>query len=270
MLYADRMEKVMKRAYVDILEGQMHYRFAGTGKPVILLHMSGSSSDEFDAAGDILSREYCVYAPDLLAFGYSDNPPRIYTLEEHAKTIIEFMDALKIKEAGFVGNLVGANIAVHAARICPLRVKQLILFSFCYGEDFQEFQKIGKLPVYQPIPMAEDGSHLLEMWKRTQRYHETTEVVAARTLCMHMAGEWSESLHTALFSDIDLTDVLREIEIPVKLLGNPEEKEKTRIVSRLLQDVKFEIVAKMNPFFDRKYPDEFSEIVKKSLIQSNY
>lgn len=252
----------MKRAYVDILEGQMHYRYAGAGEPVIMLHMSGSSSDEFETVGDILSRKYCVYAPDLLAFGSSDNPPHMYTLEEHAKTILEFMDALNIEKAAFVGNLVGANIAVHIARLCPLRVKQLILFSFCYGRDYREFQKIGKQPVYQPISVMKDGTHLLEMWKRTQRYQETTEVIAARTLCMHMAGEWSESLHTALFNDIELTNVLREIKIPVKLLGSPAEKEKIRIVDGLLQNTKYEIVDNMNPFFDRKYPEEFSKIVE--------
>ena len=38
----------MKRAYLDLSRGQLHYRCAGSGTPVIMLHMSGSSSDEYE------------------------------------------------------------------------------------------------------------------------------------------------------------------------------------------------------------------------------
>lgn len=144
----------MKRAYVEIEEGQMHYRCAGSGEPIILLHMSGSSSDEFEQTGSLLAASHAVYAPDLLAFGGSDKPPRVYTLKEHAETVIEFMDCLGIKAAYFVGNLVGANIAVHVAMSSPERVKGLFLFSLCYSADYEEFKSYGSLPVYQPIPVS--------------------------------------------------------------------------------------------------------------------
>jgi len=255
----------MKRAYVDITEGQMHYRYAGSGAPIIMLHMSGSSSDEFEESGDMLAGKYTVYAPDLLAFGYSDRPPRLYTMEEHARAVIEFMDVLEITSACFVGNLVGANIAVHVAIQNSARVKAMFLSSFCYGKEHKEFQAYGALPVYQPIPAADDGSHLVEMWQRTQRYQETTAVIGARTLCMHLAGEWSESLHTALFSDIDLTDSLRKIIIPTKLIGAPAEEEKLRLLVSLIPNARYEIVDELNPFFGRKYPDKFTKMIEKSF-----
>lgn len=46
----------------------MHYRFSGTGSNVIIfLHMSGSSSDEFELVGEKLAQSgFYVYAPDLL------------------------------------------------------------------------------------------------------------------------------------------------------------------------------------------------------------
>ena len=40
----------MKRAYTDIPEGQMHYRIEGDGEPLLLLHASVSSSNEFTRA----------------------------------------------------------------------------------------------------------------------------------------------------------------------------------------------------------------------------
>ena len=35
----------MKKAYADIPEGQMHYRYEGEGEPILLLHMAVASSD---------------------------------------------------------------------------------------------------------------------------------------------------------------------------------------------------------------------------------
>ena len=34
----------MRRAYVDLDHGQVHYRTAGTGRPLVLLHQTASSS----------------------------------------------------------------------------------------------------------------------------------------------------------------------------------------------------------------------------------
>lgn len=253
----------MKRAYVDLAEGQMHYRYAGGKEPLIMLHMSGSSSDEFEKCGDLLAKKYAVYAPDFLAFGYSDRPPRLYTLAEHAGTVLRFMDALGITSACLIGNLVGANIAVHAAMQKPEKVNELILFSFCYSTDYEEFRAYGTLPEYQPIPAADDGSHLVELWKRTQRYQETKAVIAARTLCMHLAGEWSESLHAALFSDMDLTESLGKITVPAKLVGAPAEEEKLRLLAALMPNARYEIEDELNPFFNRKYPDQFIKVIEK-------
>jgi len=65
----------MKRAYTDIPEGQMHYRFEGEGEPIILLHMAVSSSDEYTRAMHFLSRKYRAIAPDFLGAGDSDPAP---------------------------------------------------------------------------------------------------------------------------------------------------------------------------------------------------
>ena len=47
----------MKRAFADIPEGQMHYRFEGTGEPLLLLHSAVASSDEFTKALSFLSQD---------------------------------------------------------------------------------------------------------------------------------------------------------------------------------------------------------------------
>ncbi len=56
----------MKKAYIDLKRGQMHYRFAGNGDPVVMLHMSGNSSGEYEGSGNILAQKYSV----VLLFPY--------------------------------------------------------------------------------------------------------------------------------------------------------------------------------------------------------
>ena len=48
----------MKRAYADIPEGQIHYRYEGKGEPILLLHAAVGSSDEFKKVIPFLSKTY--------------------------------------------------------------------------------------------------------------------------------------------------------------------------------------------------------------------
>ena len=65
----------MKRAYADIPEGQIFYRFEGSGEPVLLLHAGVTSSGEYIKVIPFLSKNYRVIAPDFLGNGDSDPAP---------------------------------------------------------------------------------------------------------------------------------------------------------------------------------------------------
>ena len=192
----------MKRAYIELPEGQMHYRHAGAGPALIMLHMSGSSSDEYEAVGNLLTKEFSVYAIDLLAFGESDPPPHFYSFSDHAATVLAFMDTLKIPTAYIYGNLVGANIAVHIASTYPERVKGLMLGQLCYytGEP-NHFLNLRNAPVFSEIPIQADGSHMMEYWNRSSKYGESPEISNDRAICLHKAKQHGESLHWALCED---------------------------------------------------------------------
>jgi len=210
----------LKRAYLDLPQGQMHYRHAGSGaETVILLHMSGSSSDEYNRVGDLLASTYNVYAPDMFGFGNSDRDDHYYSFLEHRDTIIQFMDAMGIQKARFVGNLVGSNIAVHLAAAYPDRVRAIALFHPCYNPDPDYYKRSRFGPVFAPIPLAEDGSHLKEVWARSNKYGESKEVTDSRAICLHMASDWGEALHWALCEDEDFESVLRRVTVPAKAFG---------------------------------------------------
>jgi len=254
----------MRRAYVDIAEGQMHYRYSGKGEAIVLLHMSGSSSDEFDKVGDILKNRFSIFAPDILGFGGSDAPPRYYTLMDHAQSIIRFMDALQIDKAIFVGNLVGANIAARIAVRWPERVSGLLLSHLVYYQDYAQFKSARHRPNFELIELAQDGSHLLEYWKRSVQYGDPVEHVDARALCLHQAGKYGETLHWALFEDEDYNEILPQIKTPTVVVAL--EKMATtlagqRLVAEMIPGAKYEMLKGVSPYVARTNPREFAQLI---------
>ena len=62
----------LRRAYVDGPYGQLHLRIAGHGTPLILLHQSPLSGDQFSAVLPLLAEAgFCAVAMDTPGFGDS-------------------------------------------------------------------------------------------------------------------------------------------------------------------------------------------------------
>jgi pimeloyl-ACP methyl ester carboxylesterase len=65
---------------------------------------------------------------DFLGHGYSDRPLGFgYTLTDHARTIVEVIDALQLTACGLVGHSMGGGVAVHVAAARPDVVSLLIM-----------------------------------------------------------------------------------------------------------------------------------------------
>ena len=87
----------IRRGFVDTPGGQIHYAMAGEGKPVLLLHQTPRSWDEYRDVLPILAEKYWALAMDTIGFGDSYRLEKEGTVEEYAKGVIRFLDALSIK-----------------------------------------------------------------------------------------------------------------------------------------------------------------------------
>jgi len=85
---------------------RIHYRKSGLGDPIVLVHglYPGASSEEFDHNIRALSRDFRVYAIDLLGFGLSDAPRIRYRA-----------DLYPLLLGDFIRNVVGAPAGIIAA-----------------------------------------------------------------------------------------------------------------------------------------------------------
>ncbi len=160
--------KQIKRAFLDTEDGQILYRIGGEGEPLVLLHQQPRSSDEFRELIPIFAQNRQVIAMDLMGFGDSDKPPRMYSIADYAKTVIALLDKLDIKKASILGNHTGAFVAGEVAAAYPDYVDKLLLCNFpCFGEE----GKAKLLEIFaKGYNIQEDGSHLMARWLARSKY----------------------------------------------------------------------------------------------------
>lgn len=129
----------IRRGYVETSLGQMHYREAGAGAPVVLFHRTPSSSATYKRVLPLLGKKYLALALDTPGFGMSDplaEPPG-ETMAPYVRAAVEFLDAKGIDRATIVGHSTGGAIGMHLAADHPERVERLVIASFT-GPSTQE------------------------------------------------------------------------------------------------------------------------------------
>jgi pimeloyl-ACP methyl ester carboxylesterase len=169
------MNSKIKRAFLDTEDGQIHYRVGGEGEPLLLLHMNPRSSDEYRELMPLfVAGNRQAIAMDLMGFGDSDKPPRLYRIADYVKTAIALLDELGIQKTSVFGNHTGAFVAGEMAVTYPDRVEKLILGNVAgFGEGgqaelFRRFEEGFKIKA--------DGSHLMERWLARSRYVGSAEL----------------------------------------------------------------------------------------------
>jgi pimeloyl-ACP methyl ester carboxylesterase len=74
-----------------------------------------------------LAKDYKVWAPELPGFGKSDKPSHVLDIRELADVLAEWMSAVDISRAVFLGNSMGCQVIVDLAARYPLLVDGAIL-----------------------------------------------------------------------------------------------------------------------------------------------
>ena len=127
----------------DILESKwitpahgtpMHTRISKNVAPsitsnIVLVHGLSVSSGYMVPTAVRLAEWYRVYVPDLPGFGKSAKPSHILNVNELAAALADWMQAMRIPSATFLGNSLGCQIIVNFALQHPTCIEQAILVS---------------------------------------------------------------------------------------------------------------------------------------------
>lgn len=114
---------------VQLSTGSVHYIEQGRGAPLVLLHANPGDSRDFEAVIPDLARNYRVLAPDWPGYGFSQMPrePGAVTVMHIYQALREFIAALALPPAIFIGNSLGGNAAARLAIEAPHLVRGLVL-----------------------------------------------------------------------------------------------------------------------------------------------
>ncbi len=155
---------VIRRAFADLADGQVHYRHAGAARadalPLLMIHPSPGSSRQLEPLMTALARTRRVIAPDTRGNGDSTPLPMQTQPEiaDYARATLAFMDAAGIGRADFYGAHTGACIATELSLLAPDRVGHLVVdgLGLYSPEDRDEL-----LAVYAPEVKPDlTGAHL--------------------------------------------------------------------------------------------------------------
>jgi pimeloyl-ACP methyl ester carboxylesterase len=196
--------------------GEVHFIDVGesAGPPVVLLHQTPRSVDEFAEVIPLLAVRHRVIAVDNPGYGCSDKPPRQPTVEEYADTVVGVLDHLAIPSAHLVGHHTGAILAVDIAARYPDRVGRLVLSGPLYMDE-EVREMLHRISVQWRV--QPDGSHMTEKWEKFSGWVPRPEVVHRVVTDLLRAGETSEYGHFAC-ADYHMEDTLPRVTAPALLI----------------------------------------------------
>lgn len=113
----------------NILGLNINYIDKGEGEAVVLLHGWGANISLFSSMIELLSKKYRVIAVDFPGFGDSEEPKKIWNVNDYRDFVIEFLKELNIKEATFLGHSFGGRVIIKMFEkdTIPFKIKKLIL-----------------------------------------------------------------------------------------------------------------------------------------------
>ncbi len=158
------------RHFVDVTnpdgsKRRVHYRRAGFGPPLVLIHQSPRSSAEYEPLMAHWAKDFTCLAPDTPGFGESAPLPMATPhVNDYADAVLAFMDALGLDTAGAYGTHSGAITLITAAKRAPHRFAAIAANGYAVWTD-AERRDFGAnyTPAFVPLPY---GEHLTWAWHR--------------------------------------------------------------------------------------------------------
>ncbi len=122
------MEEILKEQDLQLQDIQVHYKEAGQGEALLILHGWGASSESWILLQRALSKEgFRVIAIDLPGFGRTNPPAVAWGVQEYANFVERFVSAIGLDKFFLLGHSFGGQIAISFTVEHQELVKKLIL-----------------------------------------------------------------------------------------------------------------------------------------------
>lgn len=208
-----------RRAFVDVEDLHVHYAEVGQGEPVLFLHQTPRSWDEYRDVLPLVGQRYRAIAMDTAGFGDSSKPSWPGSMQSYARIAAGFLQALGIDHAHVVGHHTGGVIAVELAAAYPERVLKLVLSSTPLVDETYHRMRAER-PSPDDVQYSDDGAHLLELWRGRQGFYPKGrhDLLDRFVMDALKAGEGAHNGHLAV-SSYDMEPRLPLVKAPALIIG---------------------------------------------------
>ena len=97
----------------------MHYREAGQGPPLLLLHGGGLTLHSWDAFAAVAAEHFRVISVESRGHGHTDNPTHTFTYQGMAQDVAALSTALQLEQPLVCGHSDGGIVALTFAKDYP-------------------------------------------------------------------------------------------------------------------------------------------------------
>lgn len=166
--------KTVSRHFIDLPAGTVHFASCGSGPPVLLLHQTPRSWDEYRDVLPLLGRHFRAIAMDTPGYGDSSKPPKLRdSIEAWAGVAMSLADALGLERLAVVGHHTGAAIAIEMAAAFGQRIRAAVLSAPPFVDAARRARPPSRI---DDVARQNDGSHLTELWRIRQPWYPAGDI----------------------------------------------------------------------------------------------
>jgi pimeloyl-ACP methyl ester carboxylesterase len=267
-----RANAAIERRFVDTRSGRRHIATAGEGFPLLLLHQTPRSWDEYRDVLPLVGRSYRAIAMDTPGFGDSDPvPDGEDSIEAWATAAHDLLDALTLHQVAIVGHHTGAAIAIEMTASRPKRVRALVLSASPFVDAARRERHRGRRAIDE-VDRHADGRHLLELWRNRSPFYPQGDI----TLLERFVVDALKAGHRAAAGHHVVDRYMMEARLPfvscptlvIAPTGDPHAHPHAHKVAGAIAGAKLvEVKSGLVPFPDHM-PDTFARVVGEFLAEA--
>jgi pimeloyl-ACP methyl ester carboxylesterase len=245
--------------FTKIQNLRIHYKIAGEGEPLILLHGWGSKIEHYEKLQNFLAQNFRVYAVDLPGFGLSTAPDDVWGTAEYAQFLQAFLANIKICNPIIIAHSFGGKIALYALAKNLFTAAKLILINSAGINlpkpwktrykiySYKLLKKIGSLPGIKILLAAKIAAY--QNKSGSLDYRDTRGIM--RSILVKVINE-------------DLRALIPAVNAPTTLIWGEEDTstplEAGKLMQKLLPHAELIVLQKCGHF---PFVDNFEEVSRE-------
>ena len=232
---------------------KINYKTLGEGKPLLILHGWGSSSEKWQKIGELLVQKGMrVIIPDLPGFGKSEEPQKAWNLDDYCDFVEEFIKILNLDKFYLLGHSFGGSLAVKFSLQHPEKVAKLFLVSAaCVRKKSLKnklFKFISRFFKIKPL-------FLRKFFYRKSDY-------------LSVRGVMKETYLKVI--EEDLSDVLEKVKIPTMIIWGAKDKitpiKQAKLIKIKIRNSELKIIPNIGHSPHLEAPEKLGDLVSQELL----